>query len=456
MLPKVKSGEQPGSGSAPQSFSFGAFTFGDNSPANYNVHQEYPIPKEARAREQCILNTPELFYEPKPWGLTLPQYNRHFVGRTETLDSLKATFLDGAHQATAVVINQERASWQTETSTQAQGVVGLGGVGKTQLAAQYIHQLMKVEEEKIAGTSAMERQYALIVWLPGERNRLEMELRALAEWLGLVFEKHTPIRPITQALYERLAKLSQPLLGQPTRPRVLFILDDGQWEEGFQELLPQPYDNYRNCFHWLLTSREQTAWTRYFGEAFKRCEVGPFSEREAQRYFDEILATEVKQQVDYTTENCMKLAHRLGCLPLALAQASAYINAANNRVSITKYLKRFEKYRVELLKDEKLPAGEKHEPVAVTWRITLAAMQEKCPKAIKLLEALSFLDSIHIPYFLIKAWTKQAEQPWNKLELEEALRTITDYSMMQQSKRGDEITYTMHNLVQLVIRSGLD
>jgi hypothetical protein len=147
------------------------------------------IPEEDRARGEHICKSAHTFYESSPWG-TVPAGNSNFVGREDKLAELEKVF-EGARGQDGIAV-----------VTQAQGIVGLGGVGKTQLVIQYLQSLTE------------SRRYKLKVWLRGERSLLEADLRQLAAWLGFGFEQSTPIGQIAQATYARLALLSKPEFGQ--------------------------------------------------------------------------------------------------------------------------------------------------------------------------------------------------------------------------------------------------
>ena len=85
---------------------------------------------------------------------------------------------------------------------------------------------------------------------------------------------------------------------------------------------------------------------------------------------------------------CVELAKTLGCLPLALNHAGAYIHTQN--CSFTRYL---DKYKIN--KGRFLQKGwnieDPNKSVFSTLRISLLAIQKENPTAIKLFYILGFL-----------------------------------------------------------------
>ena len=334
-----------------------------------------------------------------------PNNANYFIHRDEFYKPLTDYFKDNKEQHT-IVVN-----------------AGLGGVGKTQLAVYYCHHAAKA--------------YPLKCWFKAStRDGLIAEYREFCSSHHIM-----PSEPSPTAIIQAVRNW----FSHSNRPHWLIIYDDALDQDMLQAFLPSKGGDI------IITSRYQD-----WSNSYCKLSITVMTESEAIVLLKKSI--DPANKLIFTEQNeteLRTLAEQLGQLPLVLAQAGAYIHAAKGRVSIANYIVRFEKYRVKLLEDKKLPAGQNHEPITVTWRITLTAMQEKCPNAIKLLEALSFLDSSRIPQMLIEAWTKQVEPPWDELELEEALRTAIDYSMVQQNESGNETTYAMHNLVQLVVRSGL-
>ncbi|MFN7097725.1 MAG: AAA family ATPase, partial [Gammaproteobacteria bacterium] len=269
--------------------------------------------EDAQGRYERIKHAPEQFYQSHAWG-NLRNQNPHFAGRTAKLTELTQAF----------------ASSTSSTSDQGIAAVlitGLGGIGKTQLATEFIYQLEKEEEHNLAEKNKPIYRYALKIWLRGAH--LKDDIRNLAIWLGIITIDQTPaIEEIARMLYAHLAKLSEVHRDNISQPSVLIVLDDVNWSEELKEILPQSYARYRHCFHWLITSREHKGWTRYFADSdFKLCDLKAFTKDESLLYFDKALNTTIKAQVtDYMPEKVKALAKQLGYLPLALSQAAAYIN----------------------------------------------------------------------------------------------------------------------------------
>lgn len=141
-------------------FAFGAGAIATNL-IRHDTHIEFPIPEECKKRGQMILETPDLFYESKPWG-SIPLKNPNFVGRESILKEMRACFTE---KARAFVINPGK-----DVKGEVSGLTGLGGIGKTELAKAFLYGLIEQEVANI-DVNPQEHPYALIVWLDKYRPK---------------------------------------------------------------------------------------------------------------------------------------------------------------------------------------------------------------------------------------------------------------------------------------------
>ena len=105
--------------------------------------------------------------------------------------------------------------------------------------------------------------------------------------------------------------------------------------------------------HIIITSRNPN-WTRSSEIAF--CKIAAV---------DKAIEFLLKRTGSQDETTAKELAEKLGCLPLALEQASAYIETSGR--TLASYLELFEKRQSELLKRGEL-STEYPDTVATTWR----------------------------------------------------------------------------------------
>ncbi|MCB9434141.1 MAG: hypothetical protein H6668_19385 [Ardenticatenaceae bacterium] len=193
----------------------------------------------------------------------LPPHNPHFTGREVLLARLAA--------GTRVAI------------------AGMGGVGKTQLALAYAHQRRE--------------QFELIAWLNGsEAAVLDGELRRLGVLLRL------PL-PVNDALAARQMVLSW-LNGTDKRWLLVYDNVDSLSAAELRPFLPTAA-SHSGC-QLLLTSRSP-----HWGSVAQVVDVNVFTPEEAVAF--------LAQRLGADAPGLAELAAELGYLPLALAQAAAYM-----------------------------------------------------------------------------------------------------------------------------------
>lgn len=248
------------------------------------------------------------------------------------------------------VVPQRAASFQRrELSWNSITVLsGMGGVGKTQLAADH------------AATEWAAGNVSLLVWVTtGSRNAIvSTYAEAAAELTG----RDDPDQERgARKFLEWLAAADEPWL---------VVLDDLQDPDDLADLWPP--DNGRT----LVTTRRRDAVLR--GHERQVLDVETFSESEALSYLRSVLADQPA-----LLDGAAELVGELGCLPLALAQAGAYV--LDRHVSCAEYLIRLAKVRFK--------------SVAATWSLSIRQADSLHPRRVAghLLDIVSVLDPNGIP-----------------------------------------------------------
>jgi hypothetical protein len=246
-------------------------------------------------------------------------------------------------------------------------VSGLGGVGKTQVALDYAERLWASGE------------VGLWVWVTaGSREAIVSSYaRVAADVTGV--EDADPEHGARRLLEWLAATASQWLI----------VLDDVQNPADLRGLWPPATASGRV----VVTTRRRDAALRGHG----RClvEIDVFTPPEAEAYLHAALADQ-----PHLTAGATELVAELGCLPLALAQASAYM--LDRGLSCTDYRTRWTDRRRSLRsllpQSDGLP-DEHRATVATTWSLSVEQANRLEPAGIAgtLLEVASLLDPNGIP-----------------------------------------------------------
>jgi tetratricopeptide (TPR) repeat protein len=181
-------------------------------------------------------------------------------------------------------------------------------------------------------------------------------------------------------------------------------------------------------------------------------------------------------------DDIIRLATALDFMPLAVAQAAAYIHKRAPRCSVQQYIEklhRSQKSKLSLLNRDEPDLRRDREAsnsILSTWQISFEHVRDSRPGAADLLSFMSFFDRQAIPGALLLASTKcdsidgsdngevndladdnfsdsRSDSSSKEDELEEDIQLLRDYSFI--SVTSDPTVFEMHALVQLATQMWL-
>jgi hypothetical protein len=280
---------------------------------------------------------------------------------------------------------------------------GLGGVGKTQLAA---------------GWARLHRDDFNIGWWVAASDEATTlsGLAQLAAALG-VADADDDERASLSALRARLS----------SEERWLLVFDDFDDVLELPRLIPQMG---RGTV--LVTSRRHGGWR---GVGAIPLAVGLWTVADAVSYL-------VAASGDEDDEAAEAVAVGLDRLPLAIAQAGAYVDETGT--SLAAYRKLLVERAPDLLAAGRAPDYEA--TVRTTWLLAFDEVDKTGPVSTALLAELSYLAPSRVPRPLLQALA--AVHRLSPVELDEALSQVLRFSLVQPD--GDGVS--MHALVGLVAR----
>ncbi|KAJ5917547.1 hypothetical protein N7466_011101 [Penicillium verhagenii] len=345
-------------------------------------------------------------------------------------------------------------------------LVGLGGVGKSQLAIEYTY---RVRSESPA---------TWVFWVHASSEaRFEQSFRDIADQVKI---------PGRQDPKVNIYKLVENRLRDEKTGKWICILDnvdDDKFLYSFQAARKE--DTIRDPTHAstkplleyiprgrngsiVITSRTKEVALKLVDRK-DLVEVKAMDSSEAL----ELLQRKLQQAGD--GEESQKLVHTLEFMPLAIVQAASYIQNRTPRYSISQYLKDFQESDRKAIRLLKAEAGhyyrdwEAKNSILVTWQISFDYIRQTKPSAAELLSLMSFFDRQAIPENLI--WHRPEVNNTSISELlndsddkkdsesdigpdfEDDVVALRNFAFISVSE--DSTFFTMHRLVQLTMRAWL-
>src|SRR6266487_546589 len=287
---------------------------------------------------------------PPVWNVPYSR-NSFFIGRDEIITRL----------------HEQLKAGQVTALSQPQALTGLGGIGKTQIAVEYAYRY--------------HQDYQVVLWAHAESTEaLTSSYVTIATLLNLPEHEAQEQEITVQAVKVWLQRHSKWLL----------ILDNADDLSLVPAFLPPSLGG-----HLLLTTRAYAV-----GRLASRLEVDTLPPEQGALF---LLRRASLMAPDATLEQispkprdlAMQVSQELGGLPLALDQAGAYLEATGT--SLAAYQQIYQRHRTALLAQHRAEGADHPEPVASTWSLSFARVEETNPAAADLLRLCAYLAPDAIP-----------------------------------------------------------
>ncbi|MFI5808278.1 FxSxx-COOH system tetratricopeptide repeat protein [Streptomyces sp. NPDC051561] len=336
---------------------------------------------------------------PAVWG-NMPPRNLVFTGREELLVALEHGLRDGP------------------TAVLPHALHGMGGVGKSQLALEYVYRHAA--------------EYEVVCWIPAERpTQIQQAFVELARRL------HLPVS--NEAITAVPAVLEALRTGNPYG-KWLLVFDNAESPAAVQEYFPSTPEG-GPVGSVIVTSRNPQ-----WNTLAHPLEVDVFERQESIQLLR-------RRNPDLSIEDADMLAAVLGDLPLAVEQASAW--RAETGMPPAEYLRVFEEKSAELMAVS--PPTQYEKTVATAWNVSLDHVEGKNAGAIQLLQLCAYFAPEPVSRQFFSNAVSEPIAPeldrifTDPIRLSRAIREISRYSLAKIDHRTNSIQ--MHRLVQAVLEA---
>ena len=351
----------------------------------------------------------------------VPSRNRCFCGRDRELEAIVAQLKN------------------TPKGCIHSAICGLGGVGKTSLAVEFLWQ----NDKEYPGG---------IFWISGENNNhFQRSVGEMARQIG------TFANDFGKSLSRTLDWLRK---RDDLWCLVVDNLDELEMSTEMRKLLTGHW-KYMARGHIIITTRREVSEIGEETGIDEKCciDLKCLTEEEGIQFLR--LRTGKDQGED---DDLRQLVRELGGLPLALDQAGAYIRWVKQ--SIKEYVKKYKEQKLQLLKKKRAQqfvenTSPERLAVHLTWILNFKHIShiseelELGEAPILFMQVSAFYGPDDIPYELINERLKEDDSseticPWDQVEI---VSLLTKFSLFQ---RYGTYSFSVHRLVQEVIRNQLE
>ncbi|KAI1124663.1 hypothetical protein F5Y10DRAFT_284886 [Nemania abortiva] len=317
----------------------------------------------------------------------------------------------------------------TERRSQIGAIVGLSGVGKTQVALQLVYWAKETKPE-----------YS-IFWIPASSfASFEQAYREMVIRLNIPIKEEEDIKETLKRYLE-----------SREFERWLLVVDNAD----DKEIVFGPYDNRGGIYEYLPRSDDIsilfTTRSRQIARTIAESNLvnlGEMGSEETASFLERALVDKYKQPpLLYKTSTAEELLKELTCFPLAIAQAVAYLN--QNLIPIEEYLALLRDANQDLVgliiqkSDYYTRNLGLYSAVATTWLVSFDQIRKSNNNAAELLSFLSCIEPKAIPQSILPGPPAQEEK-------ELAISTLCEYAFLTRRRADDMLD--MDPFVHLAIQ----
>ncbi|KAK6950452.1 hypothetical protein Daesc_008780 [Daldinia eschscholtzii] len=302
-------------------------------------------------------------------------------------------------------------------------ILGLGGVGKTQVALEFAYRVRDSRPD-----------YSVFWVLAQSQATFEQSYAELAKVLQIPGQED-PKMLVKRHLNSAKAGKWLMIIDNADDHETLFRSKD---PAGMIKYLPQ-------SDHGLILFTTRLREVAVDVATNNVVDLGEMSSEEATSLFRAYLPDKNKMVTDSSVKELVK---ELTYLPLAIVQAASYIN--KNTMSVEKYsglLRENEQNAINLLGrdfyDDTLGFPR---AVSRTWTVSFERIRQQSAVAASILSYIACLDPKAIPQSLLPAQKSE-------VDLEEAIGVLLGYAFL--TRRENNTMFDMHRLVHIAIRAWL-
>ena len=341
--------------------------------------------------------------------------NKDFVGRQSQLNQL------------ITILHTE----DIEEDCQRTALVGLGGVGKTQIALECAFQL------QLASPTCS------VLWVQAsDATSFDKAYRNIGQQLkipGLENDKADVKRLVKTQLSQESTGKWLMIVDNADDFKMFYNSNDDNGSSALSEYLP-----FSPLGAILFTTRDREAATRYAGSNL--IDIDAMDDSESRELLQRSLQNKQLIEDKGSITTLLKL---LVNLPLAIMQAAAYINAKGS--TIAEYLRIYEESSDNVIKllskdfEDRRRYPNMKNPIATTWLISFKQIQVRNPLAAEYMAFISCVNEQDIPRGLLP--------PASEFDKTEALGTLKAFGFIKE--RFSTASYDMHRLVHIAMQNWL-